>query len=264
MNDSAALGFVLKYAAAGLRSLILWPVIKTESGYICKCGKAGCKPGKHPFGKLMPNGLKNATADERTLRKWFDAFPDYNVGIATGGGLVVLDIDPRHRGDAALAQLETRHGKLPHSWRVRTGGGGLHIYMSAPSDILINNSAGHLGEGLDIRATGGYVVAPPSNHESGAMYEWAAGRDLAAMPPWLVAAVQQPRLKFAAPAYDWRDLVRSGLVEGRRNQEVTRLAGHLLRKYVDPHVVLELLQAFNEARGKPPLEPEEVSGRDRR
>ena len=109
-------------------------------------------PGKHPIGMLVPNGLSNASTDETRLRHWWTARPDANIAIATGA-VVVLDVDPRHRGDASLAELERKHGALPTTARVRTGGGGLHVYLQPPPGVTIRNSASKLAPGLDIRGS---------------------------------------------------------------------------------------------------------------
>jgi Bifunctional DNA primase/polymerase, N-terminal/Primase C terminal 1 (PriCT-1) len=249
----------LRYAGNGLPVFPLWPVLKFERGFTCGCGKGTrCdSPGKHPLSALVPNGLKSATTDTKVITDWWTAWPDANIAIATGA-VIVVDVDPRHGGDAALAQLEARHGNFPATWRVRTGGGGLHIYFTTPPDVVIKNSAGQLGAGLDVRGHGGYVVAPPSAHISGGKYEWAVGKDLAPMPAWLLNALQQPCTKIASPSADWRELVRNGVTEGKRNAAAARLAGHLLRRYVDPHVTLELLMAWNSVRCAPPLAPPEI------
>jgi hypothetical protein len=58
---------------------------------------------------------------------------------------------------------------------------------------------------------------------------------------------------------DWRRLVTEGVAEGARNTSIASLAGHLLRRYVDPYVVLELLLAWNRVKCRPPLPDEEVA-----
>jgi Bifunctional DNA primase/polymerase, N-terminal/Primase C terminal 1 (PriCT-1) len=249
----------LRYAKVGLPVFPLWPALPLTNGFTCGCGKASrCdSPAKHPLSPLVPNGLKSATTDIKAITDWWTTWPEANVAIATGK-VVVVDIDPRHGGDAALAQIEAKHGALPPTWRVKTGGGGLHIYFAAYDNIMVKNSAGLLGAGLDVRGHGGYVVAPPSRHISGGLYEWAAGKNLAPMPDWLIAALQEPRTKVAARSDDWRQLVRDGVTEGKRNDAAARLAGHLLRRYVDPHVALELLMAWNITRCAPPLAPPEI------
>jgi hypothetical protein len=56
----------------------------------------------------------------------------------------------------------------------------------------------------------------------------------------------------------WRQLFGSDAIDGRRNQTITRLSGHLLRRYVDPVVVLEMIRAWNLARCRPSLDDDEV------
>jgi Primase C terminal 1 (PriCT-1) len=62
----------------------------------------------------------------------------------------------------------------------------------------------------------------------------------------------------AVASTDWRDLVCEGVGEGRRNETLTRLAGYLLRRRVDPIVALEMLSIWNTARCRPPLEAAEI------
>jgi hypothetical protein len=53
-------------------------------------------------------------------------------------------------------------------------------------------------------------------------------------------------------------LVRNGVTEGARNQSIAKLAGHFLRRYVDPVVTLEMMTVWNAVRCKPPLSDDEV------
>jgi hypothetical protein len=252
---SGALDHALRYAAQGMPVLPIWPALKFERGFTCGCGRGSrcAQPGKHPLAALVRNGLKSATTSVATIRDWFTTWPDANVGIATGD-VVVIDIDPRHGGDEALL------GELPPTWRVKTGGGGLHLYFRVPVGVFIKNSAGQLGAGIDVRGQGGYVLAPPSNHVSGGIYEWDEnGAELAMMPARLLTMLAKTRTKAAAPVETWRALVRDGVGEGQRNDAAARLTGYLLRRFVDPIVVLELIQSWNIARCTPPLAPEEIA-----
>ena len=88
-------------------------------------------------------------------------------------GLVVLDIDPKNGGDANLEELELRHGPLPDTWKVATGGGGSHYYFAYPMHVAAVKSTPHAAGpgGVEVKSDKGYVVAPPSLHESGAFYE---------------------------------------------------------------------------------------------
>ena len=52
--------------------------------------------------------------------------------------------------------------------------------------------------------------------------------------------------------------MRNEVTEGRRNDTLARLAGHLLRRWVDPLVTLEFLLTWNAMRCRPPLDESEV------
>lgn len=235
---------------------------------VCTCGDPRCgNPGKHPMAKLAPRGLTNATTTEHIVKAWFTTAPYANIGLATGP-TVVLDVDPRHGGDASLDALEAEHGPLPPTTRALTGGGGRHILFRAPTGVEIRNSAGDhggLAPGLDVRGAGGYIVAPPSRHASGRFYAWSVDHHPdevppAPMPGWLVAALSRPAGDGSArDPSEWRRLVAEGVADGGRNVAVSKLTGHLLRRYVDPEVAHELVQAWNETRCRPPLAPEEVT-----
>jgi hypothetical protein len=228
MSNAAA---ALIYARLGLPVFPIWPpVVQFSGGFMCGCGRLECdSPAKHPHGRIARNGLKDASTDEARVKWFWQARADCNIGIATGT-VIVLDIDPRHGGDAALAELEKKRA-LPSTWRVATGGGGLHIYFAAPA-VKITNSASRLGQGIDVRGVDGYVVAPPSKHVSGDIYKWQTAPDdapLADLPLWIVDALREPSInKQTALPEAWQKLVRDGVGEGKRNIAIARLAGHLL------------------------------------
>lgn len=243
-----------------------WPV-RRDGRIFCSCGKADCTSiGKHPVARLAPGGLKNASRDPATIDRWFTD-RNYNIGIATGSvsGFIALDIDPRHEGDSALAQLEAQHGPLPATWRFLTGGGGEHILFRHPGKAIAN-SAGRIAAGIDVRGDGGYIVAPPSMHASGRPYAISVDHDpeqvpLADIPTWLMPfllPVQRPAGNATAAPQDWRGVTRGIVPEGKRNDTVARLAGHLLRRRVDPWVVAELLAAWGQVHCVPPMASDEI------
>jgi hypothetical protein len=81
-----------------------------------------------------------------------------------------------------LALLEAELGRLPLTRRATTPSGGEHVYFKAPGeDVEIRNSAGKIGEGIDVRADGGYVIAPPSEID-GKAYRWANENKTALLP----------------------------------------------------------------------------------
>lgn len=151
----------------------------------CSCGKAECSsPGKHP---MTARGVKEATTDAMRVRFWWKD-SHWNVGIACGAGLYVVDCD----GDEGVErwhQLQREHGMV-ETTEVRTGGGGLHVYLQQPARITLRNSASKVAPHIDTRGEGGYVLAPPSNHKSGRAYEWVKTAALAPVPGWLVAMLE--------------------------------------------------------------------------
>ncbi len=186
--DNSTFAEVLSYAARGWA---VFPVFTIDASGQCDCygSTKKCTPGKHPRTK---NGLNDATCDPTIISHWWERWPNANVGLATGAAsrLVVLDVDPGHGGDETLTDLELLHGKLPQTVEVLTGGGGRHVYFRWPGRA-VPNSAGKIGPGLDVRGDGGYVVVPPSLHQSGQRYQWEISSDpsdveLAEIPAWLL------------------------------------------------------------------------------
>jgi hypothetical protein len=206
--------------------------------------------------------LQTSRPSAEQVSDWFGRWPDANIGIVTGeiSNLVVLDIDPKHGGDASLERLERQFGPSPSTIEAITGGGGRHLYFAHPGGLVRNRTG--FAQGIDLRGDGGYVVAPPSIHPSGRPYVWAAGRspeDIApaALPRWILPPSGGPRARRTLS--DWRRLVQEGVPEGQRNSSIASLAGHLLWHQVDPEVVLELLLAWNRMRCRPPLDDAEVA-----
>ena len=157
-------------------------------------------------------GWQNAaTSDPATITEWFTGtFRDCGLGIATGEFrdryLVVIDIDDRetYKGSDTLNDLEQLHGKLPDTVEVITGSGGRHIYFLTDQPIR-NEASGRLGIGIDIRAIGGQVLAPPTVHPNGRTYEWVEGRSIAEhrpadMPLWMVLILTAKPAEETPPA----------------------------------------------------------------
>lgn len=122
--------------------------------------------GKEPIGRLAPRGCYNATDDIGVVRAWWEAEPGANIGVATGDGLVVIDVDcdpiTGLDGYQTLHDLETELGPLPQTRRVRTPRGGMHIYLQCAEGAEYPNSSGKLGPGIDVRGDGGYVIGAGS------------------------------------------------------------------------------------------------------
>lgn len=184
-----------------------WPVLPlhapSEAGS-CSCENPRCgSVGKHPRPR---RGAHDASSNLEVVMRWAAAWPEANIGIASGpaSGLLVLDIDPRNGGDASLETLEAELGMLPHTVQTNTGGGGFHLLFRAAFDLRVR---GKMGAGVDVKFTGGYVVAPPSIHASGRAYSWATGRSpsevhLAELPARWIGALRRDVTRGSEPR--WR------------------------------------------------------------
>lgn len=237
----------LAVAYAGLG----WPVVPLHSPgdgpSRCDCRKpCGKNAAKHP---RTIHGVADASTDVAIVTRWWQMFPRANIGIATGGGsrLVVLDVDFRAGGDASIAAVVDEHGPLPETACVHTGGGGLHYYFAHPGG-RIRNSASMLGAGLDIRGDGGYVIAPPSVHVSGARYTWALACRAAPLPAWMHERIER---RASCAAVDIAAAL-AGVTEGGRDDALFRLACKLRRADI-PRDIAEDLVIRSAAACTPPF-----------
>jgi bifunctional DNA primase/polymerase-like protein/primase-like protein len=217
MNESLATAAV-EYATAGL------PVFPVR--------------GKRP---LTRHGYKDASVDAQQVLAWWRRWPRANIGLPTGNGLVVIDVDPRNGGEVDPAWPTTRTARTPSD--------GRHLYFHCTTPI--GCSAGKLARGVDVRGEGGYVVAPPSPG-----WEWLDERvPLRLKPSFFGASTRPPvpRAVFSASdPFEWRESVP----EGERNSYMASAAGHLYRLGFDREAVTETLLRHNETFAAPLPEQE--------
>lgn len=217
--------------------------------------------GKTP---VTLHGCKDATTDPVQIARWWGNGSTYNVAIATGHGLVVLDVDADHNvgkyGDETLAELERKYGPLPETWTCLTGGGGAHYYFQCDDPAL--TVAVGFAPGLDYRGAGGYVIAPPSIHPTtGRAYEWEVSSTptnvpLAPLPDWLHRLMLQG--KRDKPKQEKSKEVPGKITEGRRNEEMFRLAASLRAKGLTVAEITAALTEANKTRCDPPLSKREI------
>jgi len=133
-------------------------------------GDGGTAGAKKP--RQGSRGCYDATLNLDVIDDGLTRYPNANIGIATGeaSNLIVLDIDEKYDGPETLKMLEEKLGMLPETVRVNTGGGGFHLYFEFPDCFKNRKIKGKLGEGIDVKANGGYVVTEPSIHPNGRGY----------------------------------------------------------------------------------------------
>ena len=123
--------------------------------------------GKSSMIKDWPN---KATTDLETIKQWWKRWPSANVAIATGNGLVVLDVDYDKGGAYSMREIREKYS-FPTTPIVETPGPGCHHYFVNSGEEM-GNKVDFL-PGLDIRGKGGCVIAPPSVHPNGGIYQWS-------------------------------------------------------------------------------------------
>lgn len=167
-----------------------------------------------PFGvdrRPLPGQLRaqtEATTDADALVEAFTRWPDAALHALTGarvdGGLgVVIDVDGKNGKDgfAALLDLEKKIScPLPETATAGTPSGGVHLHFAWPAGVVIRNSDGVIGVGLDVKGARGSIVMPPTVKPSGA-YRWTDKRArVEELPPaWVAFLREQPRPIPAAP-----------------------------------------------------------------
>jgi hypothetical protein len=164
---SSLLQAALEYAAMGYA---VFPLHNPLPDSKCSCRNPYCKSvGKHPRTR---SGVLSATTNTETIRKWWSQWPDANIAIATGkkSGIIVIDVDADRGGEETLRLLEEQNDKLPPTSTVITGR-GRHLYFTYPEHQTVRNSHDKLGPGIDVKSDNAYVVAPPSRHPNGRVYQ---------------------------------------------------------------------------------------------
>ena len=209
---------------------------------------------------------KHATTNKVVIEKWWDENPLYNIGIATGlpsGGLIVVDLDiddeKGKNGIERLNKWQNDYGvHIPfNTATARSGRGGVHIFYR-DADTVYRNAADLFkdGSGVDVRANGGYIVAPGSVHPNGTPYEWInhplvfgiAQADAA------VKALLSPTDKSSADPFKSPDVIG----EGERNSALFKLASSMVAKGLSREAILAAVIAENDTKCVPPLDASEV------
>ncbi|WP_222854230.1 bifunctional DNA primase/polymerase [Fodinicola acaciae] len=173
-----------------------WPVFMLGRSKRPVANCPDCRPGAtdghdpEHCDCLTCHGFYAATVNPATIAAIVRAVPGGQLAVRTGtrAGLVVVDVDPAHGGMASLTRLIDTGLATPTA-RVITGTGGHHLYYRHPGQpVLSRPLPGY--PGIDIKADGGYVVAPPStNRRTGRSYTWVTdGRAVEEMPPPLISA----------------------------------------------------------------------------
>lgn len=284
--DNAILQAALMYAFVGFRVLPLQP-----------CGKI----------PKIPNWQKDASRDPEQIKKWWQKYPNANVGIRCGETgtdgkyLTVIDLDVHdEKTDPKTGKIKPKVNgfKTFYDWQkefqvifpdtltAKTGSGGLHLYFwtdkeyKSTSNLLKNYET---NSGVDVRCTGGQVVAAPSIHESGKRYEFEGGFDISkiadaskqmkalsdycaekgqekksAAPVSTVQAAPKERKKQKDIISVIAEKLGLAFTQGSRNGDIHKLASSLQARGFTDNKIIKLCEKANQERCSPPLDPKEV------
>ena len=237
MATETMLDAALSYAARG------WAVFPLAEGTKIPC---------------IQGGFTQATTDAEQIRAFWSVRPMCNIGIATGGmsnGLVVVDVDldndKGEDGYVTLRAWEAEHGELPEGACATTPRGGMHLYFVSdePFGCTVNHDLG-----IDVRADGGFVVAPPSVREDGRAYDWDMHVEDYGVPradesvKAFIRKVQEGHT--GGERFDLPDRIKNG----ERNDTLFRYACSLQAHSVPDDVIIASVLGVNKSLCDSPLD----------
>lgn len=211
--------------------------------------------GKEP---LTAHGCRDASTNENQIKKWWQQYPNANIGLVMGNGFIAIDLDVDEdrgvNGYRVLCDWQRENGELPDTILSITGRGGYHMIFRTEKDY--KNAVG-LYEGVDIRSNGGYIIAPPSIHPNGRRYEWEQAPEeyqIAQADNLVERFLQgekqtQEKEHFQAPEM---------IPEGARNATLYRMACSLRAKGYAETAIFAAVKAENEAKCNPSLSDREI------
>ena len=256
-TDLEAATGALLVTRLGCRVFPVWgvqPSLLPDHLFQCRCGDEACpNAGKHPIEKGW-QGL--ASVNQRRIEHWAKMYRGCNFGIL-GDDVHTVDVDVYH--GASLGALPEWLPKT--NWVVATGGGGWHLCYEPNGEPVANAK---LQPGVDLKANGGYVVAPGSLHVSGQRYRWVsrpASRSV--MVPWPTGALPSasgdaPGTQAPADRSRLAPLLASPAEPGGRNDWLTAVAGHYAKAF-EWRDVFDFHMAQANASLSEPLEPGELA-----
>lgn len=254
-NENKLVADALRYAKSGF---FVFPLHTVKNGN-CTCGKAVCdSPAKHP---RTIYGLKQASKNLNYVKNLFSNFNrlSANIAICTGkeSNLVVVDVDTAKGGRIEELYEFVKKEILEKTLWVKTGG-GIHLYFRFPPNAEIRNSTSKLGNKIDVRGEGGYVVAPPSIHISGKHYEFINENKLMPFPDAFIEKLNEGKPRTENSNSKGKPIKSEFYLDGTRNNSLTSIAGKLRYAGLSESELEPALLQINSERCKPPLDKSEV------
>ena len=208
---------------------------------------------KKPLIKWAEFQKRIATHDE--LSSWRQRWPEANVAIVTGSvsGIAVVDADGKE-GERWIADNAPKTSVYSRTRK------GVHAFYRIPNGALVPNRA-RLAPEVDIRGEGGYVVVPPSIHESGHLYEWIfIGGGWKELVEWEPTSRTNGNgnLNVNLSGVQSQALFDKPVGKGQRNQTLSSLIGVWINEGVPLNGAIERARAWSDSYCKPPLGLNEI------
>ena len=221
--------------------------------------------------KYAVSSWKNdCSTDEKQIREWWGRNPNYNIGLVTGNGLCVIDVDDKPEkhggllGSDFLRDWELANGEISETCCAKSGTGGMHYYFNVGDNKISGCQSDTIF--IDLRCDGNYIVAPPSIHpDTGQPYTWDISPE--DMPPAQATSTDKACIQWV---YDNRrgagkkgktdtSIPEAKIKDGEGRNEFLFKQGRSARaKGADDDTVAAFLTALNKTKCAPPLDDFEL------
>ena len=199
----------------------------------------------------------------------FDGSPEENnIGILTGDGIFVIDVDVKNgkAGAASLKALKAR-GLETKTLTAVTPSGGMHLFYRHPAGAPPRNSVEALAPGIDVRGYHGYVAAPGSSIGDKSWRWHNEGAEILDAPEWLLddcgkhiekgekveAVVDLDADAAIARAAEWlRDSAPVAVANAGGNATTYQVACRVMDFGVSELAAVDVMSEWNVFKAEPP------------
>ena len=197
--------------------------------------------------QIVKSWKEKATTDNEVIQNWFSN-TDYNVGVRTGNGFIVIDIDNKSEVNG-YESIKLFLKDFPSTKIVKTPNNGWHMYYRVDREISCRTG---IVKGVDIRGDGGYVVGIGSVVNGNRYF---VSRD----EP--IAQANEAIYRFLEmKSMNRKNLeVEEGIYQGKRNDYLFRMGCFLQQKGFSDEAIECCLKKENEWKCNPPLDEKEIN-----
>lgn len=255
-DADAVVAEVERQATARRERLRSWALMLASRGYHVvpvevRRNPDGKKRLRFPMGRRWQDTATTEPAEVEAM-PWASATHVFMATEPSGVVVPDLDIGSGKDGPAEWARLLAEHPTTPAPPELPTGSGGRHLFFRA-TNRPVKSGKNTLGPGIDTRAVGGGLImwSDPANLPPVA--------ELPECPAW-IPDPPPASARAANTARKFTEGQPSGLAgllalppddDGRGNDWLTRVAGHLAKRLPDHGEYLALLRLVDQASADP-------------